>query len=191
MKSALIAVIIALSASFALAQAKKTYDKPPDMKIDTSKTYIATLDTTKGKIVLTLFAKDAPKTVNSFVFLAREKFFDGLIFHRVIPGFMIQGGDPKGTGTGGPGYEFENENRGSTHGFVNGTLGMANAGPNTNGSQFFICDANTPLPARDYTIFGEIKEGQDVVHAIATTPRNADDRPNTPMVIKSVTIEEK
>src|SRR5213596_90008 len=100
-------IIIALMAVwFALGQAKKSWPPPPEMKIDTSKTYTATIDTNKGKIVLVLFAKEAPKTVNSFVFLAREKFYDGTTFHRVIPGFMIQGGDPKGTGTGGPGYQF-------------------------------------------------------------------------------------
>src|SRR3954447_17096944 len=129
-----------LLATIVLAQEKKQWQSPPEMKIDPAKTYVATIDTNKGKIVLNLFAKDAPKTVNSFVFLAREKFYDGTTFHRVIPGFMIQGGDPKGTGSGGPGYQFENENQNSTHGFGPGTLAMANAGPNTNGSQFFIMD---------------------------------------------------
>lgn len=191
MKTVLIAVLIVLTGTLLMAQEKKHYANPPEMKIDLKKTYVATIDTSMGKIVLTLFAADAPKTVNSFVFLAKEKFYDGLIFHRVIPGFMIQGGDPTGTGTGGPGYEFENENKNSKHGYVAGTLGMANAGPNTNGSQFFICDANTPLPASGYTIFGEVKEGLDIVQAIAKTPRNAQDRPNTPVVMKSVTIEEK
>src|SRR6478752_2245236 len=104
----LVACIALSFASLAFA-ADKAWDKPPEMKIDVNKTYTATIDTTKGKIVLELFAKDAPKTVNSFVFLAREKFYDGLIFHRVIPNFMIQGGDPTGTGMGGPGYQFENE----------------------------------------------------------------------------------
>jgi cyclophilin family peptidyl-prolyl cis-trans isomerase len=192
MKRKLTAAIACLAlASFALAQTAKHWDKPPEMKIDVNKTYTATIDTNKGKIVLTLFAKDAPKTVNNFVFLAREKFYDGTIFHRVIPGFMIQGGDPTGTGRGGPGYEFENENKDSKHGFTPGTLAMANAGPNTNGSQFFIMDANYPLQADTYTIFGEVKQGQDVVKAIVNSPRNAQDKPNTDVVMKSVTIEEK
>ena len=161
------------------------------MKIDVNKTYTVTIDTTKGKIVLELFPKEAPKTVNSFVFLAREKFYDGTIFHRVIPEFMIQGGDPTGTGTGGPGYQFENENQDTTRTFETGMVGMANAGPNTNGSQFFIMDASKGLPPHDYTIFGKVKEGQDVVKAIATAPRNADDRPNDKIEMKSVTVEEK
>jgi cyclophilin family peptidyl-prolyl cis-trans isomerase len=169
----------------------QTWDKPPEMKIDSNKTYTATIDTSKGKIVLELFAKDAPKTVNSFVFLARQNFFNGTIFHRVIPGFMIQGGDPTGTGRGGPGYEFDNENQDTTKTFDTGVVGMANAGPNTNGSQFFIMDASTGLPPHDYTIFGKVKDGQDVVHAIATAPRNEQDRPNEEIVMKSVTIDEK
>src|SRR3954469_1226258 len=131
MLKSLIAVLVLSLAYLAFAEEKKAYDKPPEMKIDVNKTYTATLDTSKGKIVLELFPKDAPKTVNSFVFLAREKFFDGLIFHRVIPGFMIQGGDPTGTGMSGPGYEFENENQASAHGFTPGTIAMANAGAGT------------------------------------------------------------
>ncbi|HEX3356454.1 MAG TPA: peptidylprolyl isomerase [Tepidisphaeraceae bacterium] len=169
----------------------QTWDKPPEMKIDASKTYTVTIDTNKGKIVLELFAKDAPKTVNSFVFLARQNFFNGTIFHRVIPGFMIQGGDPTGTGRGGPGYEFENENKDTSKTFDTGVVGMANSGPNTNGSQFFIMDAPSGLPAHDYTIFGKVKEGQDVVHAIATAPRNEQDRPNDEITMKSVTVDEK
>jgi len=186
-----IACIALLITGLAFA-ADKVWDKAPEMKIDPNKSYTATIDTTKGKIVATLFAKDAPKTVNNFVFLANEKFYDGTIFHRVIPNFMIQGGDPTGTGRGGPGYQFENENQNSTHGFGPGTLAMANAGPNTNGSQFFICDGNSPwLTADKYTIFGEVKEGQDIVKAIANAPRNGEDRPNDKIEIKSVTIEEK
>jgi cyclophilin family peptidyl-prolyl cis-trans isomerase len=191
MKRFCIASLALLVATVALA-AGKHWDNPPEMKIDVNKTYTVTIDTTKGKIVLTLFPKDAPKTVNSFVFLANQKFYDGTIFHRVIPNFMIQGGDPEGTGTGGPGYEFENENQSSTHGFKPGTLAMANAGPGTNGSQFFICDGESPwLTADKYTIFGEVKEGQDVVKAIANAPRDASDRPNEKIEMKSVTVEEK
>ena len=190
-----IVVIFALVLTLTNAQtrpaAPKSWPNPPEMKIDVNKTYTVTIDTTKGKIVATLFAKEAPKTVNSFVFLAREKFYDGTIFHRVIPGFMIQGGDPTGTGSGGPGYKFENENKTSTHGYVPGTLAMANAGPDTNGSQFFITDGTYPRPPNEYTIFGEVKQGQDIVRAIATTPTGSNDRPRTEVVMKSVTIEEK
>ncbi len=171
----------------------KTYDKPPEMKLDANKKYTATIDTSKGKIVVDLFAKEAPKTVNSFVFLAKDHFYDGVIFHRVIPGFMIQGGDPTGSGRGGPGYEFENENKDSDHGFPPGTLAMANAGADTNGSQFFIVDGPdaSHLTADKYTIFGQVKEGQDVVKQIAQAPRDDNDRPNEPITIKSITIEEK
>ncbi|HEY7087326.1 MAG TPA: peptidylprolyl isomerase [Tepidisphaeraceae bacterium] len=192
--SSALLVAALMIASFAVAQEvkKKQYEKPPEMKIDPNKTYTATIDTTKGKIVATLFAKDAPKTVNNFVFLSRDGFYDGTIFHRVIPGFMIQGGDPTGTGRGGPGYQFENENKASKHGFPPGTLAMANAGPDTNGCQFFINDANSPwLTADKYTIFGEVKEGQDVVNAIAKSPRDASDRPNEQITIKSIKIDEQ
>jgi len=180
-----------MAAPTTFAGDKKQYDKPPEMKIDVNKKYLATLDTSKGKIVLELFPKEAPKTVNSFVFLAREGFYDGLIFHRVIPGFMIQGGDPKGTGSGGPGYEFENENRDTKRTYEAGTVGMANAGLNTNGSQFFIMDAPYALPPDKYTIFGQLKEGQDVVNTIATVDRNDADRPKEEIVIKKVTISEE
>src|SRR2546430_11447653 len=118
---------LALLTPMILAGEKKQYDKPPEMKIDVNKKYFATLDTSKGKIVLELFAKQAPKTVNSFVFLAREGFYNGTIFHRVIPSFMIQGGDPTGTGAGGPGYQFENENKETNRKYETGTVGMANA----------------------------------------------------------------
>jgi cyclophilin family peptidyl-prolyl cis-trans isomerase len=195
MRSMLIALaaVSLASASFAQMADKKEWSSPPEMKIDVNKTYLATLDTSKGKIVLELFAKEAPQTVNSFVFLAREGFYDGTEFHRVIPGFMIQGGDRNGEpkGTGGPGYQFENENRDTQRTFKEGTVGMANSGPDTNGSQFFIMDKDYGLPPANYTIFGQLKEGQEVVHEIATTPRNRSDKPNTPMVIKKVTIEEK
>src|SRR4029077_10182333 len=116
----------------------KQYANPPAMSIDSGKKYTATLSTSRGDIVCALFAKDAPKTVNNFVFLAREKFYDGTVFHRVINDFMIQGGDPTGTGRGGPGYRFEDEFKGNPHKHKVGTLSMANAGPGTNGSQFFI-----------------------------------------------------
>jgi cyclophilin family peptidyl-prolyl cis-trans isomerase len=180
-------------ACFAQMQDKKEWNASPEMKIDVNKKYTATLETSKGTIVLDLFAGEAPKTVNSFVFLAREGFYDGTEFHRVIPGFMIQGGDRNGNpkGTGGPGYQFENENRDTKRTYEAGTVGMANAGPNTNGSQFFIMDAPTPLPPRDYTIFGQLKEGQDVVKAIANVGRDRSDRPREPVVLKKVTITEQ
>ena len=165
----------------------KSYSSYPDMVIDTGNQYRATMKTSKGTIVLDLFADEAPKTVNNFVFLAREGFYDGVIFHRVISGFMIQGGDPTGTGMSGPGYRFDDEpvNRS----YLKGTLAMANAGPNTNGSQFFIMHTNFNLPP-NYTIFGMAIEGQDVVDAIATTPTSGSDRPLEDVYIVSVTIEE-
>jgi cyclophilin family peptidyl-prolyl cis-trans isomerase len=184
-------LVVALSSVHAQEAKKKSYDSAPPMTIDVNKQYTATLETSKGKIVLELLAKEAPKSVNNFVFLSREKFYDGTIFHRVIPGFMIQGGDPEGSGRGGPGYRFENENKDTKRTYQPGTVGMANAGPDTNGSQFFIMDAANPLPPNQYTIFGQLKEGQDVVRAVATVARDANDRPREPVVLKSVTIEEK
>ena len=187
-----IAVVLAVCLTAARGEDKKAYDKPPEMKIDPNKTYTATITTNKGKIVVDLYPKEAPKTVNNFVFLAREKFYDGTIFHRVIPGFMIQGGDPTGTGRGGPGYQFENENKDSKKKFDAGTLAMANAGENTNGSQFFINDADSPwLTADKYTMFGHVKDGQDVVKAIANAERDENDRPKQEIKIESVTVEEK
>lgn len=195
MRSAFVTLLLALIAPAVVlfaAEPKKQWPVPPEMTIDPAKTYTATLDTTAGKIVLQLSASEAPKTVNNFVFLARQGFYDGTIFHRVIPGFMIQGGDPTGTGTGGPGYRFENENKSSKQGFGPGTLAMANAGPDTNGSQFFINDDDSPwLKPDKYTIFGKVIEGLDVVRAIASAPRGANDRPNEPTTIRGITIEEK
>ena len=144
----------------------KQYPAPPSITIDTNKKYSATLDTSKGKIVCELFAKDAPKAVNNFVFLAREGFYDGTVFHRVIANFMIQGGDPTATGTGGPGYRFEDETRGNPNKHKVGTLSMANAGPNTNGSQFFITHVVTDWLDGKHTVFGQVTEGQDVVNKI-------------------------
>lgn len=136
------------------------------MAIDPSKSYKATFDTTKGSIVCELFAKDAPKTVNNFVFLANDKFYDGTVFHRVIKDFMIQGGDPTGTGRGGPGYKFEDETKSNPNRHQVGTLSMANAGPNTNGSQFFITHIATDWLDGKHTVFGKVLSGQDVVNAI-------------------------
>src|ERR1700748_1163676 len=141
----------------------KKYSAPPPMSIDATKNYSATFEVTGGTIIVDLFAKDAPKTVNNFVFLAREGFYDGTVFHRVIPDFMIQGGDPTGTGRGGPGYKFEDETKGSPNKFDQpGKLAMANAGPGTNGSQFFITTVPTEWLTGKHTIFGEVVEGQDI-----------------------------
>jgi peptidyl-prolyl cis-trans isomerase B (cyclophilin B) len=142
-----------------------TYSAPPEMTIDPSKKFTATFTTSRGEIVCELFAKDAPKTVNNFVFLAREGFYDGTTFHRVIADFMIQGGDPTGTGRGGPGYRFEDEFEGNPHRHKVGSLSMANAGPNTNGSQFFITHIVTDWLDGRHTVFGQVLSGQDVVNA--------------------------
>ena len=165
----------------------------------------ATFQTSQGKIVCRLYEKEAPKTVANFIDLAegnrewthptnnkksKEKLFDGTIFHRVIPKFMIQGGDPAGTGFGGPGYKFEDETKGSPHSFNKpGKLAMANSGPNTNGSQFFITVAATPWLTGNHTIFGDVIEGQDIVDKISEVDRDRSDKPRTPVVLESVTIE--
>jgi cyclophilin family peptidyl-prolyl cis-trans isomerase len=164
------------------------YDAPPAMTIDLSKLYTATIETSAGSITVELYPAHAPQTVNNFVFLAREGFYDGVIFHRTISGFMIQGGDPTGTGTGGPGYRFRDEFHEKTT-YNRGTVAMANAGPNTNGSQFFICHDNVGLP-NAYTIFGEVADGMDVVDVIAEAPTGAQDRPIEPVTVNSVTITE-
>jgi peptidyl-prolyl cis-trans isomerase A (cyclophilin A) len=165
----------------------------------------ATFDTSEGTIVCRLFEKEAPKTVQNFVDLAegkrewthpvnrkrsKDRLYDGTIFHRVIPNFMIQGGDPAGTGMGGPGYQFEDETKGSPHKFDKpGKLAMANAGPNTNGSQFFITLAPTTWLTGKHTIFGEVVEGQDVVEKIVNVPRGKQDKPVKDAVLKSVVVE--
>src|SRR3954465_754747 len=165
----------------------------------------ATFDTTEGKIVCRLFEKEAPITVKNFTDLAegkrewihpvtrsksKEKLYDGSVFHRVIPDFMIQGGDPAGTGYGGPGYQFGDETAGSPHKFDKpGKLAMANAGPGTNGSQFFITVGATPWLTGNHTIFGEVVEGYDVVEKISKVARNRQDKPNADVTVNSVTIE--
>ncbi|MBN1855434.1 MAG: peptidylprolyl isomerase [Dehalococcoidia bacterium] len=140
------------------------YTSPPAMTIDKTATYTATFETSKGDIVCELFAADAPITVNNFVFLAQEGFYDNTTFHRVIAGFMAQGGDPTGTGMGGPGYKFADEFSAHKHG--TGTLSMANAGPNTNGSQFFITYEPQPHLDGKHAVFGQLTEGMDVLLAI-------------------------
>lgn len=147
------------------AERNGAFSTPPPMTIDPKKTYTATIATEVGDIVIRLFADKAPKTVNSFVFLARQGFYDGTTFHRVLEGFMAQGGDPTGTGTGGPGYEFENENPDAQFDRA-GLLAMANRGRNTNGSQFFITFGPVQLSGADYTIFGEVVQGIDVLAKI-------------------------
>jgi len=173
-------------------EAKKSWSAPPEMKIDVNKTYEATITTTKGTIKIDLFAKDAPKTVNNFVFLAKEGFYNDIIFHRVISTFMIQTGDPTGTGRGGPGYKFEDELK-SPHKYEPGIVAMANAGPNTNGSQFFICSGEDSIGLNrtpNYSIFGKVTEGMDVVQKIATSPVNGES-PKEKIAIQSVAISEK
>lgn len=164
-----------------------------DLSITETKMTNIKIETSKGDITLELFDSEAPKTVENFVTLAKKGFYDGVIFHRVISGFMIQGGDPTGTGSGGPGYQFADELNPSTtsyqRGYVRGTLAMANAGPNTNGSQFFIMHQDYPLD-HNYTIFGRVVTGLEVVDAIATVKTGAGDRPLEEVKIKKVSIVE-
>ena len=160
-----------------LTKKPMSYSAPPPMTIDTNKQYTATIETGKGNLILELFASDVPVTVNNFVFLAREGFYDNTTFHRVIPDFMAQGGDPTGTGTGGPGYKFADEFTKHTH--VTGTLSMANAGPNTNGSQFFITYAPQSHLDNRHSVFGKLIDGMDILKRLI----NGD-------TIKRITIEE-
>ncbi len=157
--------------------AAKQYSAPPAMQINTNKKYHAVIKTNKGDINLELNPAEAPQTVNNFVTLARDGFYDGVTFHRVVPGFVIQGGDPTGTGRGGPGYRFNDEP--VRRPYKAGTVAMANAGPNTNGSQFFICLEDQPGLPPNYTIFGDVTSGMNVVRSI----RQGD-------VIESVTVSE-
>jgi cyclophilin family peptidyl-prolyl cis-trans isomerase len=149
----------------------------------------ATLHTSEGPVEIELFPNEAPKTVENFVKLARDGFYDGLKFHRVIPDFMVQGGCPQGTGTGGPGYQFEDEF--NEHKIVKGTLAMANSGPNTNGSQFFIVTADaTPWLDGKHTAFGQVRSGQDVVDRISLADRDSRDAPRHDITIDRVEIDE-
>jgi len=164
----------------------------------------AIFETNQGRIVVELFPNDAPVTVKNFVDLAegtkewkdprtgetkKTRYFDGLVFHRVIPEFMIQGGDPTGTGMGGPGYRFQDEFKPNLKFDKPGRLAMANAGPGTNGSQFFITEVNTDFLNNKHTIFGQVTEGMDIVRKIARVPKDANDKPRTPVVMQKVTIE--
>jgi cyclophilin family peptidyl-prolyl cis-trans isomerase len=172
--------------------AQQTWKQPPAMEIDPSKQYTATLTTSEGDIAIELLPQEAPKTVNNFVFLARQGYYDGVIFHRTIKGFMIQTGDPTGTGRGGPGYQFADEP--VKRRYTRGIVAMANAGPNTNGSQFFIVHgADVGLPP-SYTIFGRVTGGLDTMDTIATAPTRPGGEgssPVTPARIESVSISER
>jgi cyclophilin family peptidyl-prolyl cis-trans isomerase len=170
------------------------YTEQPAVRIDPAKTYTGELETNKGTVQVQLFPQDAPITVNNFVCLAEDGYFDNTPFHRIVKGFVIQGGDPTGTGSGGPGYKFADEP--ITKDYERGTLAMANAGPNTNGSQFFIVleDLRGKLP-KNYTIFGRVTEGMDVVDAIAKTPTRTgrsgeNSTPTEPVTLEKVTISE-
>ncbi|MFZ2299647.1 MAG: peptidylprolyl isomerase [Candidatus Moraniibacteriota bacterium] len=170
---------------------KKMYTNPPQMTINKAKNYTATLKTDVGDIVVALTAEETPITVNNFVFLAREKFYDNTIFHRTIKGFMIQGGDPDGTGRGGPGYKFADES--FTGEYVRGTVAMANAGPDTNGSQFFIMHGDNALPP-NYVIFGKVISGMEAVDKIATAPTKPggeESSPVTPVRVQTIGISEQ
>ncbi|NTU84875.1 MAG: peptidylprolyl isomerase [Chloroflexales bacterium] len=144
----------------------KKWNSPPEMQIDPSKNYKVTMETTAGTIEIELYPQHAPSTVNNFVFLANEGFYDGIVFHRVIANFMIQGGDPTGTGSGGPGYKFKDETLGNPLKHERGVLSMANAGPNTNGSQFFITHAPQAHLNGKHTVFGKVTSGLEVVDKI-------------------------
>ena len=173
------------------------WSDPPQLVIDPDQSYVATIDTNRGDIVIELAASEAPDTVNNFVCLARAGYYEVTVFHRIIADFMIQGGDPTGTGTGGPGYQFEDELPEGETPYVRGTVAMANAGPNTNGSQFFIVQADQPagFPA-DYSIFGRVTEGLEVLDAINQAPVGPNPQsgetsaPQVTLGIQSVTIQE-
>jgi cyclophilin family peptidyl-prolyl cis-trans isomerase len=169
---------------------KTKFNGPPPMCIDPAKRYTAELVTSVGTMVIALDAVAAPKTVNNFVFLARYHFYDGVIFHRIIKGFMAQGGDPEGSGRGGPGYRFEDELP-APRKYEIGSVAMANAGPNTNGSQFFIVSgpSGVGLPPQ-YSLFGKVVKGLDVLAELESVPTGGGDRPKDDVVIQSVTITE-
>jgi cyclophilin family peptidyl-prolyl cis-trans isomerase len=167
----------------------KRYSAAPAMQIDPQKKYVATLETARGNIVVELFADKAPRTVNNFCFLAREGFYDNTTFHRVIPDFMAQAGDPTGTGTGGPGYQFADEFHASLRHDRPGILSMANAGPGTNGSQFFITLVPTPWLDNKHAVFGRVIEGMDVLKAIAARDPSRATKPGD--AIRTIRIEEK
>jgi len=169
---------------------RTTFDAPPPMGIDVEKTYTAEMVTSLGTMTIHLDPIRAPETVNNFVFLARWRYYDGIVFHRVIKGFMIQGGDPEGSGSGGPGYRFKDELPAPGR-YEFGSLAMANAGPNTNGSQFFVITgaSGVGLPP-SYSLFGKVVSGFEVAQAVEQVATGPGDRPLTDVVIESVTITE-
>ena len=170
----------------------KIYDKQPEMDINTNSSYTAVIKTNLGDMTVEFFTDDAPITVNNFISLSKDGYYDNVIFHRVISGFMIQGGDPSGTGHGDygkyPGYKFDDELN-NQRPYEKGILAMANAGPNTNGSQFFIMHVDYPLPY-SYTIFGQVVDGFDVIDKIASVETDSADKPTTDVVISTVEITE-
>ena len=170
------------------APKSQKFASEPEMGIDPTKRYTATMDTSMGTMVIALDAVKAPRTVNSFVFLALNHYYDGIIFHRIIKGFVCQGGDPTGTGRGGPGYQYADELPKAGQ-YQIGSLAMANAGPNTNGSQFFLISgpSGVGLPPA-YALFGQVVKGLEIVEAMQNVPTGAGDRPSTDVVINSVTI---
>jgi cyclophilin family peptidyl-prolyl cis-trans isomerase len=173
------------------AKQPKQWRTPPEMTINPEKTYEAVIETTKGPITISLFAKDAPKTVNNFVFLSKEGFYDNVMFHRIIKTFMIQTGDPTATGGGGPGYKFEDELK-APYSYEPGIVAMANAGPNTNGSQFFICTQDCSHLTKSYSIFGKVKEGMETVQAIAESKlKPGTTFPAEDVSMKTIKIQEK
>jgi cyclophilin family peptidyl-prolyl cis-trans isomerase len=189
----LILVLLFVACGGGSTPVPKSWSSPPAMQIDPNKSYSATIDTSQGDITIELLPKDAPTAVNNFVFLARQGFYDGVKFHRVIKGFMIQTGDPTGTGRGGPGYRFADELQNAPrNGYPMGTVAMANAGPNTNGSQFFIMDADYRLPPA-YVVFGRVTSGQDVVAKIASVETTGPERstPVNDVVMEKVSITER
>ena len=165
--------------------AKKQWNTPPDLQIDISKTYLVNMETNQGTIKLELYPEHAPMTVNNFIFLARNGYYDGVTFHRVIDNFVIQGGDPTGTGSGGPGYKFADETYGNPLKHGTGYISMANAGPNTNGSQFFITHSPQPHLDGKHTVFGKVVDGMDVVNTI-----NQGDKMTKVTVIESINEDE-
>jgi peptidylprolyl isomerase len=189
----LLIIVISILLLPACSTKTKSWPSPPLMTIDQNKTYTATMKTNYGDIVIQLFPQEAPVTVNNFVFLARQGFYDDVKFHRVIKGFMIQGGDPTGTGMGGPGYQFKDELP-TTRSYTKGIIAMANAGANTNGSQFFIMLADVSLP-KAYSIFGQVISGQDVVDKIGSVPvddpNSQSPKPTVDVHINTITIIEK
>jgi peptidylprolyl isomerase len=170
------------------APKRQKFSEPPEMGIDPDKRYTATMSTSMGDLVIALDAVKAPATVNNFVFLALNHYYDGVIFHRIINGFMCQGGDPDGTGRGGPGYRFADELPKAGQ-YEIGSLAMANAGPNTNGSQFFVISGKSgvQLPPQ-YSLFGKVVKGLEIVDEMQRVPTSGGDRPKTDVVINSVTI---